>query len=167
MQQLNFSQVDLMTWLTVMVGVYAALPVEEKEKLHEWEARNLDGHSVGTSDWPGWKNYIGSPPSPSKESRQMLRGGFVYLLRSSAGRCKIGHSTDVRKRLQAFAADPPYSLLHTIVADDRIDAEKKLHRQFSDKRVHGEWFSLDQDDIERIRGFRQFKNGVFLSSSGA
>src|SRR5258708_12862192 len=107
MRQLNFSQVDLMTWLTVMVGVYAALPVEEKEKLHEWEARNLDGHSVGTSDWPGWKNYIGSPPSPSKESRQMLRGGFVYLLRSSAGPCKIGPSPAFPKSLQTFPHTPP------------------------------------------------------------
>ena len=161
MQQLSFSRVDLMSWLAMMVGVYAALPVEEKEKLHEWEATNLDGYGVRTSDWPGWKNYIGLPPSPSKERRQKQRGGFVYLLRSSAGHYKMGHSTNVPKRLQAFAADPPYSLLHTIAADDRIDAEKKLHRQFFDKRVHGEWFSLDRDDIERICGFRQFKNGVF------
>ena len=32
---------------------------EQKEELTAWEAKNLDGHSVSTLDWPGWEAIIG------------------------------------------------------------------------------------------------------------
>lgn len=43
----------------LVAGVYAALPQPERDALAEWEAANLDGHTVATSDWPGWDKYIG------------------------------------------------------------------------------------------------------------
>ncbi len=50
------------TYFAMMYGVYAAMPDDEKKALHTWERENLDGRSVGTSNWPGWANYIGSMP---------------------------------------------------------------------------------------------------------
>jgi hypothetical protein len=48
-------------WFAAMAGVYAALPVTRRTELEIWEHDHLDGET-GTSDWPGWVEYIGSPP---------------------------------------------------------------------------------------------------------
>ena len=51
----------------MMVGCASAMPESEKCALEEWERANLDGCTVSTSDWPGWKKYIGErPQSPPK-----------------------------------------------------------------------------------------------------
>lgn len=52
-------------WMNMMVGAGNAMPESEKQALLDWEQANLDGHSVGTSDWPGWEKYIGKKPDPS------------------------------------------------------------------------------------------------------
>ena len=56
------SQNRFMRYQEAMLNTYAALSEEEKAELHAWEKENLDGHSVATSDWPGWRKYIGPPP---------------------------------------------------------------------------------------------------------
>lgn len=53
-------------WMAQMAVVYRMMPEADRVALHQWEADNLDGHSVGTSDWPGWVQYIGPPPWKSK-----------------------------------------------------------------------------------------------------
>jgi hypothetical protein len=30
-------------------------------RLKRWERTHLDGHSIGTSDWPGWQDTIVGP----------------------------------------------------------------------------------------------------------
>lgn len=46
-----------------LIGLAAKFMTEEqKRELGEWERENLDGHSVSTSDWPGWEQIIGRPP---------------------------------------------------------------------------------------------------------
>jgi len=64
-------------WYCMMYGCYQAMPAVEREELLRWESENLEGSSVGTSDWPGWVKYIGLPPwknqpeipaKPKKES---------------------------------------------------------------------------------------------------
>jgi hypothetical protein len=39
------------------------MPEAKKKELLEWEKVNLDDYSVGTSDWPGWSEYIGKTPT--------------------------------------------------------------------------------------------------------
>ena len=45
-------------YMTKVVKAYESMPEEEKEELHRWEQEHLDGHSVATSDWPGWERYV-------------------------------------------------------------------------------------------------------------
>ena len=40
------------------------------------------------------------------------------------------------------------------VPNSRV-AEKRLHGHFYSKRLRGEWFALDDSDIELIKGFPQ------------
>lgn len=41
-----------------LLEIYERMPVEERDALHEWEHENIDGHSIGTTDWPGWRKYL-------------------------------------------------------------------------------------------------------------
>lgn len=54
-------------YMAAQQGVLAAMPEEEREELIWWESENVDGHDVGTSDWPGWIKYIGLPPWYARE----------------------------------------------------------------------------------------------------
>jgi len=81
------------------------------------------------------------------------KAGYVYLLKAGPY-CKIGVSADVSKRIEQLATLPPFDidLLHTIPTDDMYALESTLHERFADKRKNGEWFELDQDDVEYIKG---------------
>ena len=48
-------------WRMRMLGiqrVYPHMTPAERAELEAWERDNLDGHSVGSSDWPGWRRVI-------------------------------------------------------------------------------------------------------------
>jgi hypothetical protein len=51
-----------MDWAGSMVRAYEErMTDQQRAELHAWEKANLDGHRVGTSDWPGWIPLIGAP----------------------------------------------------------------------------------------------------------
>ena len=69
---------------------------------------------------------------------------IVYFM-YSAGRVKIGYSGGIRgrhKTLKTAGAIPPVVLL---VMKGGEAEEKRLHRQFANDRLHGEWFSVSKD----------------------
>ena len=84
--------------------------------------------------------------------------GYVYLIESENGLFKIGRSKDVWKRFSAItlAVPVPITLRHVVPTINYIRAEEWLHEQFASKRHHGEWFQLDQDDLE---WFKDLENG--------
>lgn len=90
-----------------------------------------------------------------KEQLPARRGGYVYLIRDRdvTGYCKIGKSTNVRRRIGHFDTMLPFEtdLLHIIETDDCTALEARLHRHFAEKRVRGEWFELDDNDIAAIK----------------
>ncbi len=80
------------------------------------------------------------------------RAGFVYLLRSQNGLCKIGMTIDPITRIRALELEHgTLEKLALIECDDRWALEHKLHVLYADKRHHLEWFSLSQEDIEHIQ----------------
>jgi len=80
--------------------------------------------------------------------------GFVYLLKADNGVYKIGASTTPNQRSKTLGLQLPYetALMHTIETDDMYGLENELHRKFAKKRKRGEWFELDEADIEYIKG---------------
>lgn len=80
------------------------------------------------------------------------RGGYVYILQSAYG-CKVGRTRNMPSRMRAFGVKLP--ILYTIPLcawfDDHVEAESAYHRRFSEKRINGEWFSLQEEDIALIR----------------
>ena len=80
-------------------------------------------------------------------------GGCVYLIREvEKGRIKIGKSKNVEKRLNYFSVALPFQIeeVHFIATKNYDELERHLHKKFARKRVNGEWFELNENDIEEV-----------------
>lgn len=91
-------------------------------------------------------------PVRQKEPETM-KPGYVYLLSSADGTHKIGRTKDPKQRLNSFKSmrmQVEYVCLIQTKNMNRLEAD--LHIKFKDKRIQGEWFDLDTDDIEYIKG---------------
>ncbi|GLZ43791.1 hypothetical protein [Actinokineospora sp. NBRC 105648] len=52
-----------LAWHEARIKAYDDLLTDEQRaEFQAWATANVDGHSVGTSDWPGWVPLIGAPP---------------------------------------------------------------------------------------------------------
>jgi len=94
---------------------------------------------------------LGRPPRRGEQ--YSVEGAHVYILQCGPY-YKIGASAKVGQRISQLSALPPFDieLIHTIPTDDMYGLESELHTQFSDKRKRGEWFELDDSDVEYIKG---------------
>ncbi len=72
---------------------------------------------------------------------------FVYVIASFEARAvKIGRSTDPSARLASLQAGSPVALYIAVTFPGGPRLERHLHRQFSDRRMHGEWFDFAAAD---------------------
>ncbi|CAM5796926.1 hypothetical protein RFUL19S_04534 [Rhizobacter fulvus] len=80
------------------------------------------------------------------------RGGYVYVLDSRYGQ-KVGHTKSMPNRMRTFGVKLPFMYTIPLCAwfDDRITAEAYYHRLFAIKRLDGEWFTLNDVDIDAVR----------------
>lgn len=79
-------------------------------------------------------------------------GRSVYfLLAESAGLLKIGSSDDVRVRVRGLAGASPVKLQLIGVVSGGTARELELHKQFHARRVHGEWFTVDDEFLAEIQ----------------
>ena len=78
--------------------------------------------------------------------------GVVYLLKSAYG-YKIGRTRSVPDRMRTFGVQLPfvYTIPFCVWFDDCHAAERRYHVAFASKRINGEWFDLEETDIELIR----------------
>jgi hypothetical protein len=95
-------------------------------------------------------NYI-----PASAIRFLPCGHYVYVIRDIdvTGYYKIGKTTNVARRFNEFKLTLPFQIGIVLVLDcqDERVLELQLHRHFRDKHVKGEWFDLDDDDLDYIR----------------
>ena len=85
--------------------------------------------------------------------KQQAAAGYVYLIASDTGYYKIGRTNNPENRLATFAVKLPFHVEYEclIACPDMRALERSLHRKFEHKRVNGEWFALDADDIAIIK----------------
>lgn len=78
--------------------------------------------------------------------------GVVYVLKSAYG-YKIGRTRSVPDRMRTFGVQLPfiYTIPFCVWFDDCHAAERRYHDAFARKRINGEWFDLEETDIELIR----------------
>jgi hypothetical protein len=72
---------------------------------------------------------------------------YLYIIENN-GMYKIGYSSNWDKRLKAYKTHMgSVNLVYVTKQIDCFDLENYLHGLFIDKRVNGEWFELDEDDL--------------------
>lgn len=71
--------------------------------------------------------------------------GFVYLLKCG-GKCKIGYSNNVERRIKELDTRPfPLELVAKVYSNYAYDIEQELHRlaTYQGYRLTGEWYDFD------------------------
>lgn len=82
----------------------------------------------------------------------------IYFIKAGEF-CKIGYSQNPKKRLTNIRVSCPYdAILHfefelpQFYANRRAkNIERMLHELFKDKYFRGEWFRLDEQDIDKAK----------------
>ena len=84
-----------------------------------------------------------------------IETGYVYLLKSPTAFWKIGKTKNPDDRRKTFSVKLPFEVqyAHLIYCHDMHKLEKEMHIIFKKKRVDGEWFSLNEDDVRWIKQF--------------
>lgn len=115
-----------------------------------WYARNREQHRE-------YQRQQHTKQTTQKRGRRILNlikrtPGYVYLARSG-GYYKIGITKRPKQRTYSLRNANPFGakIIYLIPTDYTRLLERQLHEQFHDKRMHGEWFSLIPDDVERIK----------------
>jgi len=135
----------------LFVGAFPDMPVPDVTARRKRVRENAEGSSRSTR--PGRIaqerlspiEIIGEPTPPP-------RGGVVYVLKSKYG-YKVGRTNNIPARMRAFGVLLPFIYTIELCAwfDDAVVAERRYHDLFRDKRLQGEWFELEEQDIQRIR----------------
>lgn len=98
------------------------------------------------------EKVLESPELPGKAP------GYVYFVQEYMnGSFKIGKTKNIEKRMNIFGVKLPFEnkLIHLIKTGNHHQTEAAFHKHFSEKRLEGEWFALNKEDITWI------KNGIY------
>jgi hypothetical protein len=78
--------------------------------------------------------------------------GYIYLIKSQ-NLYKIGRAKKIKDRIRAYKTENPFGIeiLLQVKVDNYIKEENMLLDMFKEKKVRGEWFSLNEEDVELIK----------------
>ena len=89
-----------------------------------------------------------------KISHRSMIGTYVYVIKClKTGRYKIGRSVDPGFREKTLASEAPEIETIFISPLTSLKSEKEIHREFKNKRIRGEWFGLNEDDLIKIKNW--------------
>jgi predicted GIY-YIG superfamily endonuclease len=108
---------------------------------------------------PSWKDGLDvmeDSEKPQSNNKSKASECFVYLMKdTSNGYYKIGISSKPEYREKTLQSEKPtIDLIETKSYPSREMAraiELALHNLFKEKRLRGEWFSLDDTDVQHVK----------------
>lgn len=62
---------SLLRFMALMQLASKFMTPEQMAELEDWEVKNIDGHSIGTHDWPGWEQIIGKLPKEFRKTAEV------------------------------------------------------------------------------------------------
>lgn len=140
---------DLYSYLQRIVGL-RDLPIYPYLPSHLWtEIYNCGYYCVGY-----WRAALAREREERLLAmRSSTNYGYVYLIQSPTGAYKIGRTKDPSNRMKTFTVKLPFEVDYVCVIEtaDMYTLEGDLHLRFNSKRVNGEWFRLEPQDVEHIK----------------
>lgn len=90
--------------------------------------------------------------APAAPSITLPIPGYVYILQGSEF-YKIGCTAHLDQRMYQICPKLPFAteLVWVIPTDDQFALERELHHIFRNERKNGEWFSLNDKNIDLIK----------------
>lgn len=92
------------------------------------------------------------------DKRNAPTKGFVYVMpaydvNGQTG-YKIGKTVNPKSRKKTFSVKMPYKVdfIGLFETDDYTKLEVSLHTEFREKRINGEFFALNDDDLRKLLG---------------
>ena len=79
----------------------------------------------------------------------MAEQRYVYLMRLGE-HCKIGQSTSPAHRCAEIVSAVMPEVIHAFSCPEARCVERMLHGLFKARRLRGEWFALDPEDVALI-----------------
>lgn len=166
--KLNDEQKQSIKWAfqggELVGGVSLSKGIADLLKWNTWEnvleQRRLREVESETSEYPDYSVFQSSssfrkPEFKPYEPPKRDRSGHIYLLRAihDSTLFKIGRAKDPNDRLKTFNVKLPFPIEYDclVQTDDMYALESNLHAKFASKRLDGEWFRLEQEDVEYIR----------------
>ena len=96
--------------------------------------------------------------STKRHKTLRVNEGYVYLIRETGQNLyKIGKSINPKKRVRSIIGGHPNKadVVHIAWFEDHSYAEQMFLDTFSKTRQNGEWFILEEEDVEFIKSFGQ------------
>jgi len=112
-----------------------------------------DQEDIDYINWKAEQDKMERIKKSSFKPETKNRSGVVYLLKiKDDDQYKIGVSTNFERRYNEISPKMPFELItiNKIKSNDIYSLEEMLHNKFRDKRIKGEWFQLDKEDVEYI-----------------
>lgn len=87
--------------------------------------------------------------------------GYVYIIRRSDGLYKIGCTVHMGNRMRDLIREHgELEPVFSFQCQDHYRTERALHDTFAKKRIEGEWFSLNERDINQIKRNHKLLSGL-------
>ena len=130
-----------------------------KFKVNSWGhiANKFFDFAKDKKEWKDILHFapVADIPTPSIQLRENEACYVYFMLDTKNGYYKIGISNEPEWREKTLQSEKPSIKLIASkkFVNRRIAAniEKALHDSYSHRRKRGEWFQLDQEDIEEIK----------------
>jgi hypothetical protein len=134
---------------------------EKKIQCRQFRAGALDRarHKWGWKDKQGEQDRLDEAAEREKRIEQLLLNeGFVYLIQLDEF-FKIGIAKDVQKRLSSIKVSTPHSveLIKSWRCRNPLTLEKRMHAQFKQYKVQGEWFRLPEDAVNFLLAIQDLR----------
>lgn len=78
--------------------------------------------------------------------------GYVYVVEAEPGVVKIGRSKDPERRVSQLSTGNPNTLelLASVECENALEAERRLHREYSTEKASGEWFDIGAEERDEL-----------------
>ena len=85
------------------------------------------------------------------------KAGYVYVIINGNGLYKIGKSLNPEQRLKSLTLGDKGKILikNHYKYQNYNEIEKELHVIFNSKKISGEWFELNEQDLEFIKKYKK------------
>lgn len=134
------------------VGKLKYIQVGKIKRIPGWEVLRI----TGLEKLPSLEK-----PKPEEKRGIIIKFGstevnvsedMVYILKAENGFTKIGISSGLDVRLSGLYTMIPLELhlVAVVITKDAEKRERELHEMFKEKRFKGEWFTLDESDMQRL-----------------